>query len=223
MRAVEGLFAGPLISLHGSACTEKPAILIAVIIWRHYIGESGGKISSRSCDYLCSGWEPSRPYGPVDSGSFIWDSHWPLATGIITGWAGSYTEARLEQQLKSSLSHRPVPALRIWVDALSVAMATGKRLFVWRQCLSRQRRTCEAQAASPDAAATERQLHTCQGGCIVMFWWDKYQMWLTVGGIKWRVDVAETIWVNTGKKPHCSKAAWVKHDFGGRCWLPTPA
>lgn len=114
MRAVEGLFAGPLISLHGSACTEtEPAILIAVIIWRHYIGESGGKISSRSCDYLCSGWEPSRPYGPVDSGSLIWDSHWPLATGIITGWAGSYTEARLEQQLKSSLSHRPVPALRI--------------------------------------------------------------------------------------------------------------
>lgn len=66
-----------------------------------------------SCDYLCSGWEPSHPYGPADSGSFIWDSHWPLATGIITGWAGSYTEARLEQQLKSSLSHRPVPALRI--------------------------------------------------------------------------------------------------------------
>lgn len=66
-----------------------------------------------SCDYLCSGWEPSHPYGPADNGSFIWDSHWPLATGIITGWAGSYTEARLEQQLKSSLSHRPVPALRI--------------------------------------------------------------------------------------------------------------
>lgn len=46
-------------------------------------------------------------------------------------------------------------------------------------------------------------------------------MWLAVGGIKWRVDVAETIWVNIGKKPHCSKAARVKHDFGGRCWLPT--
>lgn len=47
MRAVEGWFAGPLISLHGSACAEtEPAILIAVIIWRHYIGESGGKISS---------------------------------------------------------------------------------------------------------------------------------------------------------------------------------
>lgn len=34
-------------------------------------------------------------------------------TGIITGWAGSCTEARLEQQLKSSLSQRPVPALRM--------------------------------------------------------------------------------------------------------------
>lgn len=102
---------GPLISLHCSACVDtEPAIVI--IIWRHYFGRSDVKIKgSRSCDYLCSGWEPSRPYGPAYSGSFIWDSHWPLANWHYN-WMGwelhrGQTGAAVEKLLITPPCPRP--------------------------------------------------------------------------------------------------------------------
>lgn len=81
IRAEESRFVGPLISLQGSACVDmEPPFFCVLLHWRKWWQKKKKKKSLRCCDYLCEGWELSCSVGAADSGSFIWDSLWPLAS-----------------------------------------------------------------------------------------------------------------------------------------------
>ena len=109
----------PLISFLGAPVLLQSQSVIGMITLLHYVPESGGKMSLQ---LPLSPAQPSasRPNGPADSGCCIWDSLWPLATGLITGWTGRDTRSRPESRLKSCLSCSWVPSLRagegvVWV------------------------------------------------------------------------------------------------------------